>query len=403
MARGIIIVLDSLGVGGANDAKEYGDNDANTLGNIIKVLKNKFNNSLMKNSVQNCLNIPNLEKLGLLNALFLSNDQRCNIKLKKSSFCVARPNSIGKDTVTGHWELAGVTLKKNWHYFPKTFPSIPEELLKNIIKKFKIDGFIGNYHSSGTEIINLLGKKHLKTKKPIIYTSSDSVIQVATHEEIYDLETLYSICEDLSNVFFPLGVCRIISRPFKDDLKGGYVRTKNRKDFSSSPPKDTICDIVTKNGNTCYGIGKVGEIFNNRNINTFIKGENDNKLFFGLLECIDKFKNGDLIFANFVEFDSLYGHRRDVIGYAKALERFDELLPLLFKTIDKDDLVIITADHGNDPTAPGSDHTREQVPVLIYRKNFFYGNLGMINFSDIAATMANHLNLDGSNFGSVFL
>jgi len=397
MARGIIIVLDSLGIGGAPDANVFGDKNANTLQNIINFRKKE-------NKQNSFLDIPNLTQLGLLDALRLSKEKKSSITLdSKATFGVGRSFSKSKDTLTGHWEIAGVTLEKNWLYFPKKVPAIPLKKINKVMSKFSICGILGNCHASGTEIINSLGEEHLRTKKPILYTSSDSVIQVAVHEEIISINILYDICEELSKYFFPLGVSRIISRPFLGNPNQGFIRTKNRKDFSQYPPRDTLCDNIFKNGQITYGIGKIGEIFNNRSINTFIKNESDYKLFFGLLDCMDKFKSGDMIFANFVEFDTLYGHRRDAKGYANALEKFDKLLPLLLKKIKRDDLLIITADHGNDPTAKGSDHTREQVPILIYKKGIISKSLGIVSFSDIAATMAKHLNIKSSNFGKSFL
>lgn len=397
MARGIIIVLDSLGIGGAPDANIFGDEDANTLQNII--------NFRQKKNKKTCfLEIPNLSKLGLLDSLELSKGKKNSFNFNlKATFGVGRSFSKSKDTLTGHWEIAGVTLEKDWLYFPKSTPSIPLNIINKVMSKFSINGILGNCHASGTEIINTFGDEHLKTKKPIVYTSSDSVIQVAIHEDIIRINTLYKICEELSKSFFPLGVSRIIARPFDGNPDQGFVRTKNRKDYSQHPPRDTLCDKVFKSGQTTYGIGKIGDIFNNRSINTYIKGESDYKLFLGLLDCMDEFKRGDLILANFVEFDTLYGHRRDVEGYANALETFDKLLPLLLKKIKKNDLLIITADHGNDPTSIGSDHTREQVPILIYKKDINLKNLGIVSFSDIAETMAKHLNIKNTNFGKSFL
>ncbi len=397
MARGIIIVLDSLGLGGAPDADIFGDKKANTLQNILNFRKKE-------NEKDSFINIPNLTQLGLLDALSLSKGKKISLTFNSNAtFGVGRSFSKSKDTLTGHWEIAGVTLEKDWLQFPNKVPAIPLNKINKVMSKFSISGILGNCHASGTEIINLLGQEHLKTKKPILYTSSDSVIQVAVHEDIINLNILYNICEELSKCFFPLGVSRIISRPFLGNPNEGFVRTKNRKDFSQYPPRDTLCDYIFKNGKTTYGIGKIGEIFNNRCVKTYIKNESDHNLFFGLLDCMDRFKKGDMIFANFVEFDTLYGHRRDANGYANALEDFDKLLPLLLKKIKKDDLLIITADHGNDPTAIGSDHTREQVPILIYKKNIQPKSLGIVSFSDIAATMAQHLNIKNSNFGKSFL
>ena len=262
-----------------------------------------------------------------------------------------------------------------------------------IISRTNIEGILGNCHASGVEIINQLGDQHLKTGKPIFYTSLDSVVQIASHEEKMPLNDLYNLSKMTADVFHPLGVCRIIARPFIGDNFVGYSRTKNRKDFASSPPGETICDKVQNSGSICFGIGKISDIFNHRGITNFADNLSDYDLFNSVLNCLNYAKSGDLIFANFVEFDSLYGHRRDVSGYAAALERFDTYLSKLLPRLRNDDLLIITADHGNDPTWYGSDHTRERVPVLFKNYNSVSSNLGLIKFSDVGKIMARHLSL----------
>jgi len=389
MARGVLIVLDSLGIGGAPDADEYNDLGANTLGNIsLRCLAGLANRG--KNSI---LQIPNLESLGIYRALELSTGEKLKNVTKPliGGYAVARSHSLGKDTPSGHWELVGEPVKIRWHNFKDTCPVFPKSKINQIVSDSGLAGILGNCHSSGTEIIKSLGEKHINTCKPIFYTSTDSVVQIAAHEEVFGLDRLLKVCEISAKVFHPMGVCRVIARPFLGKSKKGFFRTKNRRDFSVEPPHQTLCDKVCRSGGTVWGYGKIGDIFNHRAVVTVASGVSDKDLFEQLLTGIDFGKSGDLIFANFVEFDSLYGHRRDVRGYAAALEAFDKKLPRLLSKLRDDDLLIITADHGNDPTAPGTDHTRERVPVLMFGKGVIKKNHGKINFSDVGRIMSRHL------------
>ena len=391
MARAILIVIDSVGVGGAPDAERFGDLGANTLGNIISACAKGEANF----GREGPLKIPNLEKLGIINSLELSvGSNQFKLSPKDTgSYAVATQHSSGKDTPSGHWELVSAPVEFKWLYFENKVPVFPEDEIKRIIDRAKIPGILANCHSSGTEIIDKFGEEHLQTGRPIFYTSADSVVQVAAHEETFGLEALMNLCNETAKVFHPLGVCRVIARPFLGDKKVGFYRTKNRKDFSIDPIHKTVCDSVVNAGGKCWGIGKIGDIFNHRSITTFSSGLSDAKLFDKVVEILDIASEGDLVFANFVEFDSLYGHRRDVSGYASALEKFDLNLPLLFDKLKKDDLLIITADHGNDPTYFGTDHTREQVPVLIKKIFEEEKNYGIINFSDVGKIVAEHLQL----------
>ena len=398
--KGILIVLDAVGIGGATDANDFADMGADTLGNIKKeCIKGRANFSRFGQ-----LNIPNLASLGIYASHAVAQDYYSENQnffcSKNASFACASEISKGKDTPTGHWELAGLPLKWNWKYFENKFKSFSEDQIKPIINKFSLTGILGNCHSSGTEIIKKYGEEHILSLKPIFYTSKDSVVQIACHENIFGLKKLYELCEFSAKVFHPLKVGRVIARPFLVDNSGTFFRTKNRKDYTFPPPNKTLCDLVVENNRSCHAIGKIADIFSNRGISTSVSGLSDDALFYKMIDVIKKAKNGDLIFANFVEFDSLYGHRRDVAGFAGALERFDLKLVKLLEIINPNDFLIITADHGNDPTFKGTDHTREKVPVLMVGNYAQKGNNGNIVFSDVGATMAAFLNLSGKLKGT---
>ena len=392
MKRGILIVLDSLGIGGAPDAKAYNDLGANTLGNIVS----KCNDGLACRGRSGNLNIPNLESLGIYKALEISMGQKNKLTKKPiiGGYAVATSQSLGKDTPSGHWELVGKPVDIAWHYFSPKIPVFPPQKINQIIKEAEITGILGDCHASGTEIIKKLGEKHINTGRPIFYTSKDSVVQIAAHENFFGLERLFKVCDIAARAFHPMGVCRIIARPFIGDTKVGFQRTKNRKDFSIDPPHETLCDSVTEAGGTVWGIGKIGDIFSHRSVTTVLSNVTDAILFERLILAMGEAKSGDLIFTNFVEFDTLYGHRRDVSGYASALERLDVGVPRLLSKMQKDDLLIITADHGNDPTATGTDHTRECVPVLMFGNGIKKRSYGKINFSDVGKIMAKHLGIN---------
>ena len=391
MGKAILIVLDSLGIGGAPDAKLYNDEGANTFGSIALACANGDADIGRKGS----LNVPNLESLGIYSATRLSTGLTFhNTNSSIGSYAVAKECSKGKDTPTGHHEIVGFTNPVGWHTFPEIVPVFPETQIKTLIQKANLSGVLGNKHSSGEEIIKEFGEKHLNTGCPIVYTSADSVLQIAAHEHVYSLDRLYKTCEIAAEIFDELRVQRIIARPFLGEKKDKFFRTKNRKDFISPPPIDTLCDKVIKSGKKCFGIGKIADIFGQRGISESVSGMSDDKLFDEMLKIIIKANPGDLIFANFVEFDTLYGHRRDLPGYAKALENFDKQLPKLFSILNKDDFLVITADHGNDPSFAGTDHTREQVPVLIKNQKLINKCYGLINFSDIGSLIENFLRLE---------
>jgi len=391
MGKAVLIVLDSLGIGGAPDASFYNDEGANTFGSIAMACASGDADIGRKGSLM----VPNLESLGIYSATRLSTGLTFpNTNSTIGSYAVAQEHSKGKDTPTGHHEIVGFTNPVGWHTFPEVVPVFPEKQMKTLIQKANLFGILGNKHSSGEEIIKELGEKHLKSGCPIVYTSADSVLQIAAHEHIFALDRLYKTCKIAAEIFDELRVQRIIARPFVGEKKDNFFRTKNRKDFISPPPIDTLCDKVIKSGKKCFGIGKIADIFGHRGISKSISGMSDDKLFDEMLNVIEKANTGDLIFANFVEFDTLYGHRRDLPGYARALEKFDKQLPKLFSILSKDDFLVITADHGNDPSFVGTDHTREQVPVLIKNQKLVNKCYGLINFSDIGSLIENFLRLE---------
>ena len=391
MGKAILIILDSLGVGGAPDASIYNDEGSNTFGSIALACSNGNADIGRKGA----LRVPNLETLGIYSATRLSTGLTFpNTDSAIGSYAVAQERSKGKDTPTGHHEIVGFIDPIGWYTFPEIIPVFPEKQMKELVQRANLVGVLGNKHASGEEIIKEHGEDHLKSGYPIMYTSGDSVLQIAAHEHVFGLDRLYKTCEIAAEIFNDLRVQRIIARPFLGKNKEEFYRTKNRKDFISPPPIDTLCDKVIKSGKKCFGVGKISDIFGHRGISESVSGLSDDKLFDEMLDIIVKANAGDLIFANFVEFDTLYGHRRDLPGYARALENFDKKLPKLFSILKRDDFLVITADHGNDPSYAGTDHTREQVPVLIKNHNLINKCYGLINFSDIGSLIENFLGLE---------
>ncbi len=391
MGKAILIVLDSLGIGGAPDASIYNDEGSNTFGSIALACSN----GTADIGREGALRVPNLEYLGIYSAARVSTGLTLpNTNSTIGSYAVAQERSKGKDTPTGHHEIAGFTDPIGWYTFPEVIPVFPKKQMNKLIHTANIVGVLGNKHASGEEIIKECGEDHLNSGYPIVYTSADSVLQIAAHEQVFGLDRLYKTCKIAAEIFNDLRVQRIIARPFLGETKEEFFRTKNRKDFILPPPIDTLCDKVIKSGKKCFGVGKISDIFGHRGISASISGMSDDKLFDEMINIIIKANVGDLIFANFVEFDTLYGHRRDLSGYARALEKFDKKLPKLFSILNREDFLVITADHGNDPSYPGTDHTREQVPVLIKNHNLINKCYGLINFSDIGSLLENFLGLE---------
>lgn len=388
MARAFLIVLDSVGCGGAPDAHAFFNGDlpdtgANTLGHII---------------AQHGLNVPNMDALGLGAAVRLSTGiETPGLAAQPiGKWGVAREVSLGKDTPSGHWELAGLPVPWEWTYFPDQTPSFPPEVTQALCRAAGTEGILCNAHSNGVKVINDFGEEHLRTGQPICYTSADSVLQIAAHEEAFGLERLLDMCRAVAPMLHDMRVGRVIARPFLGSSPADFKRTANRRDFAITPPAPVLSNWVQDAGGKVHGVGKIGDIFSMTGIDTSVKGR-DVDLMQALDALAETAEQGDLIFANLVEFDTDYGHRRDIAGYAAALERFDLWLGQFLPRLGPDDLLILTADHGNDPSWPGTDHTREQVPVLAYGAGV--GEIGLCAFSDVAASIAAHLGAEATGSG----
>jgi phosphopentomutase len=399
--RAIILVMDSVGIGAAPDASSYGDAGADTVGHIAEACAR---GDCDNGSRQGPLQVKNLAKLGLGKACHLATGRvppGLDIEETEGRHGSAIERSKGKDTPSGHWELAGVPVLFDWGYFPRAIPCFPEELTTRLCREAKLPGIIGNCHASGTEIIATLGDEHVETGKPICYTSADSVFQIAAHEGSFGLKRLYSVCEIAREILEPYNIGRVIARPFHG-LSSEYVRTPNRRDYSVPPPDRTILDLATIAGRDVVTVGKIGDIFAHRGTGRVLKGDGNDALFDRTLEGVASLNDGGLLFANFIDFDSIYGHRRDVAGYAAALEQFDRRLGELLPRLTQDDLLVVTADHGCDPTWKGTDHTREQVPVLVLGGDRSREVGTRTSFADVGATVAAHLNIEPTRAGRAF-
>ena len=394
MSRAFLVVMDSVGCGGAPDAAVYGDEGANTLGHIAEICAQKRGRPFT---------LPYLDRLGLGAALKLSTGKTPpGLGAEPIGLWgVGREKSAGKDTPSGHWELAGVPVPWTWHVFPKEAPTFPADLVDLVQRTAQVEGILGNCHASGTEIIARLGAEHLRSGWPICYTSADSVFQIAAHEAYFGLPRLLKLCEAIAPHLHTMRVGRVIARPFVGEITHGFTRTKNRRDFAMLPPKPTLCDMAQAAGRETLGLGKIGDIFSARGLSKIETGT-DAELMQDLHHAVNTMPEGSLTFANFVEFDSLYGHRRDVMGYAKALEGFDTQIESVARSLRPDDLLLLTADHGNDPSWPGTDHTREQVPILGSGAKTS-GSIGIRGLSDVAASVAAHLGIAYTGDGEAFL
>jgi phosphopentomutase len=309
--------------------------------------------------------------------------------------------SRGKDTPSGHWELAGVPVRFDWGYFPRTEPCFPPALVAALCGEAGLPGILGDCHASGTEIVDRLGAEHVATGRPICYTSADSVFQIAAHEESFGLERLYAVCAVARRLVDPLNIGRVIARPFTG-APGAFRRTHNRRDYAVPPPEPTLLDRVQAAGGATIGIGKIGDIFAHRGVGEVLKGPDDAALMRIAAETTRAAPERSLTFANFVEFDSLWGHRRDVAGYARALESFDAAVPSFLSGLRDGDMLVFTADHGNDPTWSGTDHTREMVPILVTGPGLGPRALGRRGFADVAETIAAHLGVPRGPHGESF-
>jgi len=401
--RAIILVLDSLGIGASADADKFGDVGSNTLGSIARAAASGAANVGRSGPLQ----LPNLSRLGLGHACALSSGyfpEGMDPAAPVAAYGYARELSSGKDTPSGHWEIAGVPVLFDWGYFHDKQNSFPPALLDELVAKAGLPGYLGNCHASGTEILDRLGEEHMASGKPIFYTSADSVFQIACHEETYGLERLYELCRITREALAPYNIGRVIARPFVGSGKGQFSRTGNRKDLAVEPPAPTVLQKLAEAGGQVVSVGKIADIYAHVGITQKYKATGLDELWDTTLAALKTTPGHSIIFTNFVDFDSSYGHRRDVAGYARALEQFDARLPELLAAMGDDDIVILTADHGCDPTWPGSDHTREHIPVLCYGKQVTPGSLGeRATFADIGQSVASWLGVPAMDYGTSFL
>jgi len=378
-----LLVLDSAGIGEMPDAAAWGDAGADTIGNVLKTRK---------------VNLPNLQKLGLGNIKELN--ELPAVENPTASFGRCALKSNGRDTTTGHWEMAGIVLEKAFPTFPEGFPS---RVIDRFVSEARVPGVLANVPASGTEVLKQFGEEHIKTGKPIVYTSADSVFQIAAHEEVIPVERLYEICEIARRILDGEDkVGRVIARPFLGQSADEFKRTENRHDYAVPPPVDNLLPLLEGENLDVVCIGKIASIYDSCGVTEDLTAKNNDQSIDQTINALNKDSHG-LIFSNLVDFDMLYGHRRDPEGYARALEHFDERLPEIFNALKDDDLFIITADHGNDPTKEGSDHTREYAPLLVCGKNTKQGvNLGIRgSLADIGQTIAENFGVklkDGESF-----
>jgi len=404
MKRAIVVVLDSLGVGAAADADAYGDSGADTLGHIVEACVAGRADSPRRAGF---LHVPQLTALGLMEAAQAARGAPLPAARPASltgRFGYAAERSRGKDTPSGHWEMMGLPVEFDWGYFPDTQPCFPPALTQALIRRGGIGGILGNRHASGTRIVAELGEEHLRTLHPIVYTSADSVLQIAAHEERFGLERLYALCQVARELVDGYHIARVIARPFVGESSQGFTRTGNRRDLATPPHGPTLLDVLKDAGGEVICVGKVADIFAHRGVTRTIKAHGNAAVMERLLEAMRSAPDRSLLFANCVDFDTNFGHRRDVSGYAGALEEFDAGVPALRAAMRPGDVAIITADHGCDPTLPGSDHTREYVPVLAFGGSVTPGPIGRRSgFADIGQSLAGHLALPALAHGSSFL
>lgn len=402
MARAFVFVLDSFGIGGAPDAARYGDEGADTFGHIeAACAKGDGDRPGLRSGP---LALPNLRRLGLGHAAALATGRPMPRDMPAGFYGAATETSAGKDTPSGHWEIAGLPVRFDWGYFPDEVPAFPEKLTSALIEEAGLPGILGNCHASGIEIIERLGEEHIRTGKPICYTSVDSVLQIAAHETHFGLDRLYEVCAIARRIVDEWNIGRVVARPFLGEDTATFERTPNRKDYAVPPPEPTLLDRATETGRRVFAVGKIGDIFAHRGIAKLRKAPNNMAMFDAALEAIAEAGDGDFVFVNFVDFDTNFGHRRDVPGYAAALEAFDARLPEALAALGEDDLLILTADHGCDPTWRGTDHTRERVPVLGFGPRLGQGSVGVRpSFADIGETVAAHLGLAPGRYGTSFL
>lgn len=405
LPRVCILLMDSLGIGASLDAAAYGDEDANTFAHIVAACREgRADRAGLRAGP---LNIPHLAKRGLYHAAVASSGlavyDLAKLEAPKGYFGYAVEQSLGKDTPSGHWELAGVPVMEPWGYFPKETPCFPSNLIQDLIKQGNLPGVLGETHASGTDIIEALGEEHIRSGKPIVYTSADSVLQIAAHESYFGLDRLYDLCLIARQLVDPLKIGRVIARPFLGEHQA-FKRTGNRRDYAMPPPKPTLLDRLCQAGREVIAVGKVSDIFAHQGVTQYVKADGNMALFDATITALKNAPPGSLTFTNFVDFDSSYGHRRDTIGYAHALEAFDTRMPELEAVLHPQDWVVIAADHGCDPTLPGSDHTREHIPVLVFGPQCSSNFIGRRDtFADIGQSIAQYLQIEPLQHGNSFI
>jgi len=398
MARAIVLVLDSFGIGHAPDAEKFGDVGANTFLHLAEYYYQQQHRAI---------HLPHLAELGLINACEQAG--KCTLPHQghpatKGAYGYAAEISTGKDTPSGHWEMMGVPVLFEWTYFQDKQHSFSTELQAKIAKTTGIDGMLGNCHASGTDIIARLGEQHISSGLPICYTSADSVFQVAAHEQHFGLENLYRYCEQVRVALGDLNIGRVIARPFVGETAEDFERTGNRRDYSVLPPEPTVLDKLFASNGTVISVGKIADIFAHQGISIKTKATGIDALLDATISHIQTAADRSLIFTNLVNFDQDYGHRRDALGYAQALEQFDVRLPELYQQMQDDDYLFLIADHGCDPTWQGNDHTREYVPILAYHHHIQSVDLGeRSTFADLGQTLTELFELEPMRFGSSFL
>ncbi len=389
MSRVFLFILDSFGIGGAPDAADFGDEGSNTFVHICDHMK---------------LNVPHMASLGLGLAAHSAAGRNPLVPAQLiGRWGLAREVSEGKDTITGHWEIAGVPVPFKWHYYPQTQPAFPPKLIDAIVTRCKLPGLLALNHASGTQVIEDFGEEHVRTGKPIMYTSADSVIQIAAHEKHFGLQRLYEVCKVARDLTYDIKVGRIIARPFLGETAKEFERTGNRKDYAITPPAPTLLKVLNDAGREVISVGKIGDIYAHVGTGEEIKVSGNAAMMAKVIETMPRLKDGGFLMTNFVDFDTLYGHRRDPLGYGKLLEEFDAMLPQAFAQLRGGDRLILTADHGNDPTHKGTDHTREQIPVMIYGKDIVPGTIGArSSFADIGQSISQYLEVGPLRSGKAF-
>ncbi len=407
MTRAIVLVLDSLGIGAAPDARAFGDEGSNTLGHIAQAFVQGSHGC-----PQRPLEIPNLTRLGLMDACLAANPLCSPESLGlpdapsalSGAYAWAKEISSGKDTPSGHWELAGVPVLFDWGYFEQPTDSFPAELIDQLCQRAHLSGILGNCHASGTTILEQLGVDHIRTGLPICYTSADSVFQIAAHETHFGLDKLYALCEIARELLLPYNIGRVIARPFIGEDVSTFARTGNRKDYAIEPPKATVLKKLTEAGGQVHSVGKIADIYAHTGISHSTKATGFDELFDATLAAMASAGDRSLVMSNFVDFDSSFGHRRDVKGYGEALEAFDKRLPEIEAALRPGDCLILTADHGCDPTWPGTEHTREYVPILVSGAQVTSGSLGeRSSFADVGQSLADWFQLDPMDHGHSFV